>query len=252
MTKSMKRIHKVTVKRMVDESPDTSWLGEYANSPDSAYSIDRAHSRDCHSLEANHRNVVETLEHAITYLNTQIPDDTLCTCDNRSWYGEEHDTACELEGFRDANDSIEDAQNILIAAQDDVAECDCGFSGQWNNREYRYFNPNWQNYKGEPDADIRRYCEQDYMRMERLNAGDWCFIGIRAEAEYSVGTSRGGYLAQELTSGGLWGIESYSEEFYLAFVESEELADLRTQLTGIGFSKRAIAAAFKNIERETN
>ena len=69
--KSMKRIHKVTIKRMIDESPDTSWLGEYGNSAESDYSIDRAHSRDCHSIEANHRNVVETLEHAITYLGIE-------------------------------------------------------------------------------------------------------------------------------------------------------------------------------------
>lgn len=27
-------------------------------------------------------------------------DESLCTCSNRSWYGEEHDTACALEGKR--------------------------------------------------------------------------------------------------------------------------------------------------------
>jgi len=27
-------------------------------------------------------------------------DETLCTCANRSWYGDEHDTACELKGKR--------------------------------------------------------------------------------------------------------------------------------------------------------
>jgi hypothetical protein len=27
-------------------------------------------------------------------------DETLCTCANRSWYGEEHDSACELQGKR--------------------------------------------------------------------------------------------------------------------------------------------------------
>ena len=85
--------------------------------------------------------------------------------------------------------------------------------------------------------------------MESLNSGNWCFIGIRVDAEYSVGT---GHLAQELTSGGLWGIESDSSEDYLTSVESEELDALAAQLKGIGFSSRAIAAAFKNIERETN
>jgi hypothetical protein len=37
----MKRIHKVTIKRTVDDSPDTSWLGEYSNDSASDYSIDR-------------------------------------------------------------------------------------------------------------------------------------------------------------------------------------------------------------------
>lgn len=106
------------------------------------------------------------------------------------------------------------------------------------------------NLSAEERKDVRKYVAQDYARMERGNAGDWCLIGIRAEAEYSVGTSRNGYLAQEITSGGLWGIESDSEESYLKSVEDEELTDLSVQLKGIGFSGRAIAAAFKNVERE--
>ena len=225
---NMKRIHKVTIRRMVDESPDTSWLGEYANSPDSEYSIDRAHACDCHSIEANHRNVVDQLEHAITYLNIER---SAAGNDPSNIYWE----------------SLDGAIDELISAQNDVAECDCGTGGRWDNREYRYFNPNVANYKGESDADIRKYCEQDYARMESLNSGDWCFIGIRVDAEYSVGT---GYLAQELTSGGLWGIESDSSEDYLTSVESEELDALAAQLKGIGFSSRAIAAAFKNVTRK--
>ena len=39
MAKSMKRIHKVTIKRMTDESPDTSWLGEYSNTAETEYAI---------------------------------------------------------------------------------------------------------------------------------------------------------------------------------------------------------------------
>jgi hypothetical protein len=39
-----KRIHKVTIKRMVDDSPDTSWLGEYSDKATSEYSIDREHT----------------------------------------------------------------------------------------------------------------------------------------------------------------------------------------------------------------
>src|ERR1700677_2990868 len=45
--KNMKRIAKVTIKRLTDESPDTSYLGEYSNRAESDYAIDRRHSLDC-------------------------------------------------------------------------------------------------------------------------------------------------------------------------------------------------------------
>ena len=42
-----KRILKVTLKRMIDEDPDTSWLGKYSDTRTSELSIDRAHDLDC-------------------------------------------------------------------------------------------------------------------------------------------------------------------------------------------------------------
>jgi hypothetical protein len=225
---NMKRIHKVVIKRMLDESPDTSWLGEYDSHPTSDYSIDRAHSEDCASV--NSESTVEQLERGIAYLSVER---TAAGNDPENIYWS----------------SLDGSIDTLIEAQENVAECDCGFSGHWNNREFRYFNPS-RNYNGEKPEDIRKYVAQDYARVEDLNACGWCFIGIRAEAEYSVGESRNGYLGQDITSGGLWGIESDSEESYFTSVENEELADLAVQLKGIGFSGRAIASAFKNVERK--
>lgn len=84
------------------------------------------------------------------------------------------------------------------------------------------------------------------------------YIGICAEAEISVAADhpaagsypkqyRGGYrLVQNITSGGLWGVESDSDASYLAEIEQEQLSELRQQLRAIGFSNRAISAAFKN------
>jgi hypothetical protein len=224
---SMKRIHKVTIKRMIDESSDTSWLGEYGNRAESDYSIDRAHDLDC-LCQFNGK------QYEVTFYEGEEPTG-----------GGIFPTEKQAEEYAHQNPT--EHETYELTEQD--AECNCVQNGHWNNREYRYFNPNWENYKGESDTDIRKYCEQDFTRMERLNAGEWCFIGIRAEAEHSVGTSRAGYLAQDITSGGLWGIESDSDESYFAEVEAEELADLHKQLEGIGFSKRAIAAAFKNVER---
>ena len=42
-----KRILSVTIRRMIDDSPDASYLGEYGNRPKTEYAIDRAHSEDC-------------------------------------------------------------------------------------------------------------------------------------------------------------------------------------------------------------
>jgi hypothetical protein len=183
--KNMKRIHKVVIKRMVDESPDTSWLGEYGTRATNEFSIDREHDSDC----------------------------------MRFW----------------ANDDI----------PGDARDCDC--SSIRGHNPYQFFNPNHENYAGESPEDIRKDCLQDYARMEALNNGGFCFIGIRAEAEY---TATGVFLAtlQTLSSGGIWGIESNSSPEYLAETEQEQLAGLKTELKAIGFSSRAIAAAFKNVE----
>ena len=71
MKRISKRIAQVTVKRMTDDSPDTSYLGEYSDRAKSEYAIDRAHSEDCQSLEANHFQTVDALERVIQYVDSQ-------------------------------------------------------------------------------------------------------------------------------------------------------------------------------------
>lgn len=201
-----KRIHKVTILRMVDESPDTSWLGEYSNEATSEFAIDRKHAKSCTGFWAN----------------ADLPDD--------------------------------------------ARECDCSSIG---HRQMPYFNPgSVEAFKADAswipptETDKRGYWFQamkknaiaDYERAEAFNAGDFYFIGIRAEAEVSLsgmaipnpvaGTVVSPtYLIQRISSGGCWGIES--DAGYFAEVEAEQLSELRSQLSAIGFGKRAISAAFK-------
>ena len=253
-----KRILSVTIRRMVDESPDTSWLGEYANRSTSEYSIDRAHSEDCASVREDIKQVKQTLEHVqqtIGDLHNAVLAQYNGTLAN-----------AKLDAEKDALDEAYDMVGELI---DSIDECDCGESGDMERNEYRYFNPSF-NYvdksgralpENTPD-EVRKYVKQDYERMESLNRGNWCLIGIRAEAEIGIpSTSRyivlpnidirtgkaspRDYLLQTITSGGLWGIESDSDKSYLESVEKEELADLRAQLKALGFSARAISTAFK-------
>lgn len=81
---------------------------------------------------------------------------------------------------------------------------------------------------------------KDYERMKAFDRGEFGFIGIRVQAEIVVDS-----VCQTITSGGLWGIESDSDESYLKEVEQEELSSLRGILHEMGFSKRAIASAVK-------
>lgn len=221
MPQAKKRILSVTVKRIVDMSPDTSYLGKYANRPTSEFSIDRLHTEDCASLEVNHRGAVDKLERIINSLRT----------------------------YED-----EEAIETLIDLQDQCVECDCGESGGMKRFEYRYFNPSF-NYvdnkgnalPGNTAEEIRKYVREDYKRMEDLNRGDWCYLGIRVEADVilRVDDASGSSIIQTVTSGGLWGIESDSGNKYFDEVARDEWAELKKELTVLGFSARAMAKAWK-------
>lgn len=96
-------------------------------------------------------------------------------------------------------------------------------------------------YDQDPDTS---YLEQEEFadRLHQYQNGDFAFIGIQAKAEVMVDG-----ICQTITSGGLWGIEDDSDESYLRDVEQEELGALRGQLYQLGFSKRAIATAVKEM-----
>jgi hypothetical protein len=140
--------------------------------------------------------------------------------------------------------ALDDAQDLIISAQDECQECSCGRS-YWDPREYRYFNPNHENYKGSTDAEIRQYCQQDYERMEGLQRGDWCFMGVRVDARIVVAD-----VIQDITSAGCWGVESDSDDDHFAELEGDEASECKAQLAALGFSKRAIATAWKEVERK--
>lgn len=226
--KNMKRILSVTIRRMIDESPDTSYLGEYASSPDDGFSVDRATDEFQADLDAG-RDWLERIQARLDDMRDTVGGDD-------STYTAEWDEA------------IHAAMNTIEETLDDDP-----FDARWNrHNEHSYFNPS-SNYKGESPEDIRKYVRQDYERMESLNAGNWCYIGIRADAAISIRDTSDDnlyYTTQQITSGGLWGIESDSDKSYLAETEQEQLSELRQQLKALGFSTRSISAAFKNIKRK--
>ena len=97
--------------------------------------------------------------------------------------------------------------------------------GDMGRGEFRYFNPcNTSEETGNPESP-----EQDYQRMESYNRSDWCMIGIQATA-----TIRVNGVAQEINSGGLWGIESDSDSTHLRSVAHEQIRELASILESMG------------------
>ena len=81
----------------------------------------------------------------------------------------------------------------------------------------------------------RAYCRQSFTRVKGLNSGDWCYIGIMAEATIKTPTySPGCYRLETFTSGGLWGIESDAGEKHIKEIQTEELEDLKRHLSDYG------------------
>ena len=138
--KQEKRILKIELQRMDDCDPDTSWLGEYSNRAQGEYSIDRKHSLDC-PINNPIQPAIDQLERAIAYLGAQRASTT-------------------LQVIPQWNCDLDEAQDLLIEAQDKLAECGCDESGNWSRNELQYFNTSG-NYKGEPLADIIQYTKQD-------------------------------------------------------------------------------------------
>src|SRR5258708_38045685 len=116
-----KRILSVTLKRMVDDSPDTSYLGEYSSRAESDDAIDRAHSLECRSV------------------NT-IREDYLYTHDGDG----EAPRRCT---YCDATET--EALTTPCTEYDFGDDCDCN-GGDMERNEYRYFNGCVENYKGLP------------------------------------------------------------------------------------------------------
>ena len=95
----------------------------------------------------------------------------------------------------------------------------------------------------DPDPDIS-YLEQDEFeeRLAAYKAGEFDFVGVRAEAEVLIEET-----VQTLTSGGLWGVESDSGEEYIESVAVEEYEQLRKVLKTVGVSTAQLP---QEIERE--
>jgi hypothetical protein len=235
--KEKNRILSVTIRHHVDDSPDTSHLGEYSQRAENNFAIDRA----IHDFVTD-TDKLDRVDESLRELYDEYVDSDSTTGIGDLW------TSALCDALQTVREIKEDTKNR-----------------NWSPREYRYFNPSFnyvdkdgniiQNAGGGDTLtpeEVRKYVREDYERMESLNRGNWSYIGITAEAKIGIPsgqTSQGVcYTTQRITSGGLWGIESDSERSYIESEEKNQLADLREQLLALGFSKRAISKAFEEVK----
>lgn len=103
-----------------------------------------------------------------------------------------------------------------------------------NNRTYNWFNA--QKGTCETKAQARR----EYERMLAYNRGDWGMIGIKAKAETAISIGQGNWKLDTITSGGLWGIETDTDEKYYKEIEQEQLSEVKDYLKEYGFTDEDI------------
>lgn len=94
-------------------------------------------------------------------------------------------------------------------------------------REFKYFIA--------ANADNEIEAQSNYDRMQDYGKG-WHSIGITAVAIVSYPVGIISRRLQQFESGGLWGIDSDSNESYLNEIIKEELADLKNHLTMFGLN----------------
>lgn len=99
---------------------------------------------------------------------------------------------------------------------------------------------------GSLEAQDLDYARQDWQRMEALARDDWYFVGIIAKA---VITSFHG-IEQTIRSGGVWGVESDCGQNNMQELADNELASLREELLALGFKKRQIDYAFRQVSNQ--
>lgn len=220
------KILTVRIEHKHDDSPDSSYLGEYSNHSEGWATLDLKTGRlfgkdgilafDCVASDFRDRH---NFPFIVGFQHTPNSWDHVTDADTHKAF-----LRCRLDGNG----------NEL---------------GHGNKNLFAYFGvTDWETAITKAQkvkALCAVYCCLDARKLERLNAGDWHYIGIIAKA---VVVSKTG-TSQVLRSSGLWGVESFSDAEYIASQEAEQLAELRRELEAFGFGARSIDYAFKKVTR---
>ncbi len=112
--------------------------------------------------------------------------------------------------------------------------------GEMGRNEHRYFVAAMSGEEtGNPES-----VEQDYKRSEDYGNG-WYQMYLRFEALVSING-----IMQTVTSGGIGGVESDSDESHFDEIREEEKDELAGVLQSMGFSEEQITTAFQEAKEE--
>jgi len=103
--------------------------------------------------------------------------------------------------------------------------------GDMGEGEFRWFIP-----------AMTEGAEEDYQRMESYGVA-WHCLKISAEAEVLRDIGGGARQIHRFESGGLWGIESDSDDAHIAEIEQHELRSLKRILKDFGVDVSAFDGA---------
>lgn len=102
-------------------------------------------------------------------------------------------------------------------------------------------NPADNGYVGNvSDEEFEAAWKRAQARMDAWENGEWNWVGVQARVRIMVPVGGNSFACYELTSPGLWSIESDSGEEYLAEVYEEQKAELEAHLRTIGAAITAL------------
>lgn len=107
-----------------------------------------------------------------------------------------------------------------------------------------HYGKNGSNWEHVSEEDIQRvindygsiwnaciaYTKQDKDRLEAYNRGIWGMIGIKAMATIHIPVDEDNVKIQIIDSGGLFGIESDSDDNYMQAIGREQIAEVKNHL----------------------
>jgi hypothetical protein len=108
-----------------------------------------------------------------------------------------------------------------------------------------WLEPDSGNYDDCTSEEKAHYLAQDAERLAGYGT-TWWSVGVSAVAQLQIGS----VIGNKVSTAGLWGIESDSDDGYFDQVGADELCELREMLVALCFSTETINEAFANITKD--